>query len=188
MNISQAIDQAGVMWQHKNEFRPFCDYLREQGVRSVLEIGTGYGGSAFVFGELTGHGRVVTVDFDQQGAARIDPARRRKQPNPNFVQITGDSRTDETEALIAAYAPFDVVYFDTEHPYEDCVDNYARYAKMASRFIAQHDINMDEEKWPDAGLPRFWREVTVGKTTVEFINPSPDARFPRWGGLGVIVL
>lgn len=188
MNISQVIAQAGIMWQHKNEFQAFCEFLLRHQVKSVLEIGTGLGGSAYVFGEVTGHGRVVTVDFDQMGAARIDPAKRRQQPNPNFVQVTGDSRTDDIESLIATYAPFDVVYFDTEHPYENCVDNYTRYGKMATRFIAQHDINMDEVNWPDAGIPRFWREISADKTTHVFINPAPDPRFPRWGGLGVIEL
>lgn len=195
MNISQALGRC-VLWQHKNEFLPFCEMLAEAGVKSVLEIGTGLGGSAYVFGEVTEHGRVVTVDFDQQGAARIDPARRRSQPNPNFVQITGDSRTDAVEAQVAAYAPYDLVYFDTEHAYEDCLDNYRRYVKMATKFIAQHDINMDEINWPDAGIPRCWREMTTepGKlgrdfvTVREFVNPSRDPRFPRWGGLGVIVL
>jgi SAM-dependent methyltransferase len=192
MTVEQVVAHAGIMWQHKNEFIPFLKFLQDEKVQSVLEIGTGLGGSAFCFGEITGHGRVVSVDFDQQGAARIDPRKRRTQPNPNFVQITGDSRTDEIEALIAAFAPFDVVYFDTEHPYEDCADNYRRYAKMATRFIVQHDINMDEINWPDAGIPRYWREFSAtdraSGRVVEFINPSPDPRFPRWGGLGVIIL
>jgi cephalosporin hydroxylase len=196
LSVSEAYKRAGVIWQHPKEFIAFCEMLRAEGVKSVLEIGTGLGGSAFVFGELTDHGRVVTVDFDGQGAARIDPRKRLRQPNPNFVQIIGDSRTDEVQAQIAAYAPFDLVYFDTEHAYADCVDNWTRYAGMASRFIAQHDINMDEVKWPNAGIPRIWREMTTVKgafgrdweTIREFIDPAVDHRFPRWGGLGVIVL
>lgn len=188
MNIPQIVGQAGVLWQHKHEFVPFCEWIVAEGIKSILEIGTGYGGSAWVFGEITGHGLVVTVDFDGQGAARVDPRRRRPQTNPNFIQIIGDSRTDMVEDLIAQHGPYDLVYFDTEHAYEDCVDNYARYGKMAKRFIAQHDINMDEVKWPDAGIPRIWREQVAlhGGAYKEFVAPEHDPRFPRWGGLGVL--
>lgn len=192
MDFDKIIRDAGVMWQHKREWRSFLELLHFAKVKSVLEIGTGLGGSAYCFGEVTGHGRVVTVDFDGAGAARINPARRRKQPNPNFVQVTGDSRTDEVQAQVAAYGPFDLVYFDTEHPYDNCVDNYARYASMANRFIAQHDIAMDEVHWPDAGIPRYWREFSAPYRVVgnvrEIVDPDPDPRFPRWGGIGVIQL
>ena len=184
LSVVDAVRTAGVLWQHHDEFIPFCEWLQTRGVTSVLEIGTGFGGSAFVFGELTGHGRVVTVDFDRL----MTDDRRRAQPNPRFVQVHGDSRTDVVESEIATYAPFDLVYFDTEHPYENCVDNMQRYGKMASRFIAQHDINMDEMNWPDAGIPKFWREVSAGRSIVTFVHPAHDPRFPRWGGLGVICL
>lgn len=185
------------MWQHPDEFEAFLEFMRVNNVRSVLEIGTGLGGSAYCFGEITGHGKIVTVDFEMQGAAKIPAAKRRTQPNPNFVQIVGDSRAEATERLINAYAPFDMVYFDTEHAESDVRDNYARYAKMATRFVAQHDINMDEVEWPDAGIPRVWREVRDQgwdsanpryTSYVEFVKPSPDKRFPRWGGIGVVVL
>lgn len=189
MRVDQIIAGVGVpLWQHRREFVDFCEWIRAEGIRSILEIGTGYGGSAYVFGEVTGHGRIVTVDFDGQGAARVDPKRRRVQPNPNFVQIIGDSRTDEIEREVQRYAPFDLVYFDTEHAYEDCLDNYRRYGPMASRFLAQHDINMDEEHWKDAGIPRCYRQqvAIAGGAHREFIAPDPDPRFPRWGGIGVI--
>lgn len=190
MDLNALYDRVGVpIWQHKSEFVSFLKWMREAGVTSVLEIGTGFGGSAYLFGEVTGHGSIVTVDFDQQGAARIDPRRRRKQPNPNFVQIIGDSRTESVARLVSTYAPFDLVYFDTEHAEADVRDNYDRYLPMAKRFIAQHDINMDEVNWPDAGIPKVWREVKAGAgQVVEFVNPAPDKRFPRWGGIGVVYL
>lgn len=187
MNLQLLYRQAGVIWQHEAEFLAFLEFIRHEKVRSILEIGTGFGGSAWLFGEATHNGRVVTVDFDAAGAARVDPRKRRRQTNPNFVQVTGDSRTDAIEAVIAAHAPFDLVYFDTEHPYENCVDNFARYGKMATRFVAQHDINMDEVNWPDAGIPRFWRELkATHPVAAEFIAPAHDPRFPRWGGIGVV--
>lgn len=194
LTVEQLVRNVGVpLWQHKREFIAFCEWIQLQGYRSVLEIGTGYGGSAFVFGEVTQHGRVVSVDFDGAGAARIDPVRRCRQVNPNFVQIIGDSRTDETEARVAAYAPFDLVYFDTEHAYECAADNYRRYAKYALKAVAQHDINMDVEAWEErdnaedwGGIVRAWNEFSAGKTGETFIDPDPDARFPRWGGIGVV--
>lgn len=187
MNVQHIVKQAGLMWQHKREFEALLSFMIDRNIKSVLELGTGFGGSAFCFGEVTGHGRIVSIDFGQAGAARIDPARRRKQPNPNFVQINGDSRTAEVEKEAAAYGPFDMVWFDTEHPFEDCMDNYNRYGKMAQNYIAQHDINMDEEKWPGAGLPRFYREVLAPLGVLEeFLYPDPDPRFPRWGGIGIV--
>lgn len=189
MDLDRLIAQAGIMWQHKREFKAFLQWMLDEKIESVLEIGTGYGGSAYCFGEVTGHGRIVTVDFDGAGAARIDPHKRRKQPNKNFVQVTGDSRTDEIQAVVQAYAPFDLVYFDTEHAEADVRDNYDRYVHMARRFVAQHDINMCEVKWPDAGIPKVWREIRQGCNVVkEFIDPDADPRFPRWGGIGVLAV
>lgn len=187
MNVEQIYGLVGVpIWQHRAEFVAFLQWMRDEQIGSVLEIGTGFGGSAFCFGEVTNYGRIVTVDFDGAGAARIDPHKRRPQPNPNFVQVIGDSRTEKIAQQVGAYAPFDLVYFDTEHAYEDCNDNYYRYGSMARRFVAQHDINMDEEHWKDAGIPRTWRERSAGNVVREFVNPAPDPRFPRWGGIGVM--
>lgn len=189
MNLDKIISDAGILWQHKREFKALLQFMLDENVSSVLEIGTGLGGSAYCFGEVTKHGHVVTVDFNEQGAARINPNHRRhKQPNPHFLQITGDSRNDEVERLICMGAPYDLVYFDTEHPYENCMDNFVRYGRMAVRFIAQHDIAMAEDapQWPDAGVPRFWRELREGHQFWEFIDPDPDPRFPQWGGIGVV--
>jgi cephalosporin hydroxylase len=186
VNISETIASlpAGSLWQHHAEFIALCEWIASNEIKSILEIGTGIGGSAYVFGKATGNARIVSVDF----ARRYDPdGPTAPTRNPNFTQILGDSRTDDIQAVIAAHGPFDLVYFDTEHSYENCVDNHTRYGPMASRYIVQHDINMDEENWPNAGIPRFWRELTTKRRVVaEFINPSPDPRFPRWGGLGVV--
>ena len=185
-NIAEIVANAGLLWQHKREFVAFCEWLRANDVKSVLEIGTGFGGSAYVFGEITDHGKIVTVDFDKLVSAE----KKRAQSNPNFVQVHGSSRSDAVEHIVEGYAPFDLVFFDTEHPYEECEENFRRYAKMATRFIAQHDINADEEHWPDMGIPRFWRETVeqhVG-VSLNFIDPDPDPRFPRWGGIGVVCI
>ena len=180
--VVELIRQAGVLWQHEAEFAAFCEWMIEWKITSVLEIGTGFGGSAFVFGEILNHARVVSVDFD----ILVPAEKKRSQPNPNFVQIHGNSRCPVVEALVALHAPFDLVFFDTEHPYEECEENFHRYAKFATRFIAQHDINADEQHWPDMGIPCHWRDVTQGKPVTAFIDPDIDLRFPRWGGIGVV--
>ena len=185
--VSQIVQSLGVpLWQHKREFIAFCEWIKLQQYKSVLEIGTGFGGSAYVFGEMTGHGRVVTVDWGKL----VPPERRKRQTNPNFVQLVGDARTDEIETLVAQYAPFDLVYLDGEHSYEDVIDHHKRYVKFATHAVAQHDINMDVAGWTARGddaarIPLAWAELTNGKWGEEFIDPDPDLRFPRWGGIGV---
>lgn len=178
------------LWQHRREILALVRFIHEHKINSVLELGTGYGGSAFLFGEATGNGRVVSVDNDQVVKSR----QRRAQPNPFFVQILGDSRTDRVEAEIAAYAPFDLVYFDAEHSYETAKEHYRRYLKFA-KYAAQHDTNMDEAAWakrePDMpGIVRAWREVVASahEVVAEFHDPDPDPRFPRWGGISVAKL
>lgn len=171
--VKEMVRTAGVLWQHHDEFVPFVKWMQEVRIQSILEIGTGYGGSAAVFAEATG-ARIVSVDFQQRHNRKI----------PNFTQIIGDSRTDEVERQASQQAPYDLVFFDTEHLYEECQEHFRRYGYMSDHFIAQHDINADEMLWPDMGIPRFWREIR-GEHYSEFINPAPDARFPRWGGIGV---
>jgi hypothetical protein len=186
---TELVKHAGVLWQHKREFARFLEFLESQGVKSVLEIGTGMGGSAWCFGCITDNGRVVTVD----DGSVVKAEQRRAQSNPNFVQVFGRADTLETEMLVASYGPFDLVYFDGEHDYESTVAHHQRYVKYANRFVAQHDINLDEEGWSKrepqlAGIVKGWRELTAGKIVWDFISPDPDPRFPRWGGIGVFAV
>jgi len=185
-SVAEIVASVGVpFWQHTAEFIPFCEWLRKQNVKSVLEIGTGFGGSAYVFGEITEHGKVVSVDLGTLVSAEA----KRQQPNPNFVQMLGNSRTDEMEAKIWRFGPFDLVFFDSENVFDENDETFRRYGRMATIALAQHDINMDEQKWESAGTPRFWRDVLSKQgTPIEFIAPAPDPRFPRWGGIGAVRL
>lgn len=184
------------LWQHKREFAALLEWMRAEKIRSVLELGTGFGGSAYAFGEVTDHGVVVTVDLDEEGPAHVPASKRCHQPNPNLVSILGDSRSDEVQAQVETHGPFDMVYFDAEHSLETAVDHYRRYLSLARVAVVQHDTNMDIIGWAERepelpGVVHAWEGLVsagVFRDVKTIHDPDPDTRFPRWGGISIGIL
>ena len=152
------------IYQDAGELASFLAYVGD--LDGYLEIGTASGAMLdFMLNAL----KVRAYGIDLNPPARSALQRR---------MFLGDSSSKEALAWAKRRGPFDLVFIDGGHTYEQAQLDYKLYAPMARRFIAFHDINHDTWR----GVVEFWRGLNVpGK--VEFINPAIIGL-----GIGLVVL
>jgi hypothetical protein len=183
--------------QNLNEHDAFLKILRDNKVRSYLEIGAMFGGTLWRTAKALPVGsRVVAVDsfpYQHSQGARHDLTNciaelRSLGYDAHF--IFGDSTDKRTIKQAQAFAPFDALFIDCDHAFEFVSADWANYGPMA-RIVGFHDINWNSS-WVSArgntptekemGVPRFWNELKQGYRHVEFrLHPSQN-----YYGIGVL--
>jgi predicted O-methyltransferase YrrM len=181
INVQSVIQNLTLpMLQHPQEIIPFCEWLQDQNVSSILEIGTGPGGTTLLFGALCD--KIISVDIPNSEYGSNEIHAKLREVIPNFAGILGDSQTSETEQLIAFTLDdfkVDLLFIDGDHR-RFCVqhdyDTYKKFVRIGG-WIAFHDINA-ALTWPNMGVPLFWQDLEGEK--LEF-SVHAD-----WGGIGVV--
>ncbi len=184
--------------QSPTEVSRLLSLLSERRPRVVLEIGTGFGGTLFLFATVTRPGgKLVSVDSYM-------PAWRRVIYNAfgiggqRVVLVKADSHRKGTFEFIKGIVGqgVDFLFIDDGHMYAEVKRDYELYSGLVRRggVIALHDINPDhqtlyghstpEKRW-SGGVPQFWRELERGnRAAIEIIE--------RWGqdgyGIGVLFI
>ncbi len=164
--------------QLQDEFEGVLElYCNENPVR-VLEIGTAAGGTLYHFLRNAAKGAtVVSVDWtDSEASYKMPSQETLEEWTPvgvHCVLIDGDSHSEETQAEIAAFGPFDWVFIDGAHTYQDCLSDWTDYRPMvaAGGLVFFHDIALhrDYGDGTQAGVWRVWREIQAsGLWTREF--------------------
>ena len=140
--VVPGLGPAGAGWkifQNPYELGIFVSRMNELNVQTVLEIGSGYGGLSRYMHDRLGW-RVLSIDI--------------KMPDyqtPGVVQWVGDSRTVTLPSV-----PFDLVFIDGNHAYDILASDYKRFAPLADKVVAIHDISGN---WNCKGVRQFWREL-----------------------------
>lgn len=150
-NWQAEIEQCGVMsglgstgagwkiFQNPYELGIFISRMLDLKVKTVLEIGSGYGGLSRFMVERVGW-QVTSVD--------INPP---EYQTPGVIQYLEDSRT-----LDLKRNRYDLVFIDGNHAYEIVTSDYKRFSPCANQVIAFHDITGN---WECPGVRQFWREL-----------------------------
>ena len=174
------------------------NFLQNRGFpQTILEIGTGRGGSTFFWSRLSPAGaRIVTVDLAEIAGQLVKIYDR---PGANPVHcITGDSTSAATvEAVRKALGgpPVELLYIDGDHTYGGVKSDYERYKSFcgAARSIAFHDIHPDffhakgvRTDCDSGEVYKFWEDLKAGHSFHEFIE-EPRAEMDGFG-IGVIEL
>lgn len=158
-----------VQWavQIEDEFVPFLDFLIGEGVTKILEIGTYWYGTAAMFRQL---GEVWTNDIHCHCPAIIE------ELGLHFIH--GDSRAVVDQIL--PHAPFDLLFIDGSHLYNDAKADWMNYKDMA-RIVAFHDIH---HHTPTCDVPQLWEEIksSPSSSTMEFYVPQRGVGY----GIGVV--
>lgn len=167
------------------EFCRALELYRARKPRRVLELGTNAGGSLYHWVQAADPGaHVVTVDVNPLPDADCfhGPA--------TWEQVVGDSHADGTAAEVAKRGPFDWLFIDACHVYEDARDDWNTFTPMCAPtgVVLLHDISLVRD-YPEtgqtAGVWRLWREIqAAGHLTQEF-RAQPG--FPEYG-IGVVYL
>lgn len=145
---------AGEGWgieQNPHELATFLVRMQELGVQSVLEIGTGYkGGLSRFLAHDTGWD-VTSIDINSyhhvfEGVHYII--------SPNRIQLN---------------EPFDLIFIDGDHSYENVKADYEHYSKFAIKAIAFHDaVGLRGCE----GVNKFWEEIALKDVERGILKPN----------------
>lgn len=170
--------------QEREELLGLIELFQQQGVQSMLEIGSRYGGTLETILMACPWMRAVVVDFpghhfgDRNSLPILQQAIDRLTKNGRRVDdlILGPSSAPEVVERSQAFAPYDVVFIDADHSYDAVRMDFLLYSGMARRMVILHDIASPEDVCSRVGraveVPRFWREVKANFRYDEIVTPG----------------
>ena len=177
---------AHLLQDYQNEFLPFCQLMKDENVRSYLEIGSFSGGSIEVAAQFLPVGsRIVSVDLPSKPtkAERLrhilhDLSKRGYDTH----LILGDSTNANIVEAARILAPYDAVFIDGNHTLPYVTSDWKHYGPMG-RIVGFHDVAKDK---PPHGASIFWHQLKSGFRHVEFISAATRARTDGAFGIGVV--
>jgi predicted O-methyltransferase YrrM len=180
--------------QNRNELAEFTGILRDEKVKSYLEIGCKFGGSLWIIGNTLPTGaRIVAVDLPHGDTSFKDTlphlhecveALKRKGYDAHL--IIGDSTDGAIVEKVYALGPFDACLIDANHTLPYVTKDWKNYGKVC-RLVAFHDINfwrpqpMPKHKKP-IEVPQVWNAIKQDYRHVEIKHDKQD------NGIGVLWL
>ena len=171
--------------QRKVEFTDFIQFLktRKNSLRSIMEIGTGKGGTLFLFSQVAGVGGTV-LSLDNYTPPKWKKSLFLMFSNSVRIKlVSGNSSESETvEAVNNAIKPekLDLLFIDANHTYQGVKNDFDRFAPFVKDggIVAFHDIIPG----PGNGVPLFYNELRKKYESFEF-----KQRTYGWGGIGIII-
>jgi predicted O-methyltransferase YrrM len=169
---------APVILQEEREIEELAGLLAEEQCRSLLEIGSKFGGSLWRLSHALPMGaRVVAVDLPR-GTKAWDQSQPslRKCVDDLIAEgydahlIWGDSTHGNIVERVRRLGPFDAVFIDANHtmPFIEC--DWHNYGSMG-KIVAFHDIAWHRAPaWIGTRIdvPRFWERVKLSYRHQEF--------------------
>ena len=159
---------------------------RIRGKRSLLEVGSSFGGTLKRMASVLLKGaKIVSVDlacdttppFLNPLASLKDTCCKIGLMGGSVELLVGNSHDPEVVAAASKYAPFDFGFIDGDHSYEGIKQDWENYGPMC-KTVGFHDI-----AGPLDGCKRFWDELKAeGKYRTEEFQGPEDRRF----GIGIV--
>lgn len=156
--------------------------------RTVLEIGTAWGGTLLIWSYLAS-ARVVTCDI--RDMHRQQPVFRKLPPPSSRCEVTllsGDSHDADFRARVAGELggePVDFLFIDGDHSEKGVEADFNDYVGLVrpGGIVAFHDI-VEAQPQPGNQVFHFWQRVKQQYRHQEFISDPGQRGF----GIGVIHL
>lgn len=158
------IDPNNPIQQIREEILYFAEILLKTQYKNVLEIGAGtYGGTHYLWKMI--FEEVTSVDFCITLPSRLNY----EIEYPQDVFVIADSFNIKTRELISKRGPFDVLFIDGGHGYENITGDYLLYKDLVHKggMIAFHDTNANM-----GGINQFMEELFYGKIDGVKHNPT----------------
>ena len=167
--------------QHSTELAFLLTVADYAQVRTVLEIGTFAGGTAWALAQLPSVQRIITVDRDPQAEAYSQVAALA----PKAIMIQGESSARATVAEVRealdGHLP-DLLFIDGSHDLQSVTWDWDLYHPMVKvgGLVALHDVEVHAGR-PEVEVHRLWEHIRTAYPSVK-VTAAPG----EWAGIGVI--
>ncbi len=174
--------------QVEQEFAAWCDILKNEGVRSYIEVGSNFGGSLHRAALCLPLGSLV-VSVDLPCAIQSEQALKATVQSLSKLDyevhlFMGDSTSTTIIEAVRKLGPFDACFIDANHTRKYIEQDFANYGSM-SKIVAFHDIAFRREpgwKGRRIDVPEVWEAIKGDYRHVEFkYHPGGNT-----AGIGVL--
>jgi predicted O-methyltransferase YrrM len=191
LSLTQMALNLGAM-QKGGEFDTLLGLLKTRDLKTVVEIGTGHGGSLYAFCQVASpDATIVTIDLPdgEYGGKYVDQKAdlsSYKKGNQKLHFLKMDSHDEETFISlldIIGNSEIDFLFIDGDHSYEGVKKDWVMYSRFVKRggLIAFHDI-CEHSTVANCEVNRFWNEIKKNYKTWNCVDPSDTT----WGGIGIL--
>ena len=185
--IKEAIGVSCVLEQDRCELAEFISICREQDVKTVLEVGSRFGGTLRSWMKLLPTTHLVTVDKPWEevtGTGNGSDYRRTREelwrtwlkPNQFLRCVWGDSHAPESLTSVKGamkewnLSSFDMVFIDGDHKRAGVESDYQDYGTLASKLVGFNDfLSGFPIAKEDCDVASFWNEMKATRKTNDII-------------------
>lgn len=168
-------------YQKKGELAAMLQLVKKHNPKTILEIGTHFGGTAWAMQQLCPKARLICVDNNILDLS-FDTGEQLTSLGVKADFIDGNSQIQETlDRVKELETTIDFVHIDADHSAEGARADWELYSTLVPKggIIALHDICPDVEAH---GVAPLWEEIKAEYKTEELWDLSE----PNWGGIGIV--
>ncbi len=179
--------------QQRWEMRQLVGLVERLRARRVLEIGTAYGGSLYLWTRAARpDARIVSIDLppwelDDRGEAHKVAALAGLARGTQRIYLlrasSHDPRTIKQLADILTTDRLDFLFIDGDHSYDGVKRDVLEYSPLVrpGGLVALHDIHPHSKGW-GGDVPRLWQEIKGGHEAIELVADRGQDGY----GIGVL--
>ncbi len=165
--------------QREAEFSQLLELYRERAPKTVLEIGTYYGGTLYHWLQNATPGtKVVSVDSYVTDVDNRPLYEGWMLEGVDLAVVEGDTRNPAVINLVDRLSPtYDWVFIDAGHLYDEVRHDWVTFGALCTGVVCFHDILYKD-------VARLWAEIKAEFEAREIISDPTT----EWHGIGCVFM